>query len=63
MNIIAVSKMRCQNQTITKCWSLMLVAPLRVGVMGDVLAGLAVKNGWAGVVIHGAVRDSVASDE
>lgn len=36
---------------------------LRIGVMGDVLAGLAVKNGWAGVVIHGAVRDSVAIDE
>lgn len=26
-------------------------------LMGDMIAGLAVANGWAGVVIHGAVRD------
>jgi regulator of ribonuclease activity A len=26
-------------------------------LMGDMIAGLAVSNGWAGVVIHGAVRD------
>jgi len=25
--------------------------------MGDVVAGLGVRNGWSGVVIHGAVRD------
>lgn len=36
---------------------------LRIGVMGDVLAGLAVKNGWTGVVIHGGIRDSVAIDK
>jgi regulator of ribonuclease activity A len=35
---------------------------LRVGVLGDLLAGLAVKNGWAGVVINGAIRDSDAID-
>jgi len=29
-------------------------------LLGDQLAALGVKNGWAGVVIHGAVRDSVA---
>ncbi|MEI3849301.1 MULTISPECIES: ribonuclease E activity regulator RraA [Microbacterium] len=28
-------------------------------LMGDMIAGLAVTNGWAGVVIHGAIRDSV----
>ena len=28
-------------------------------LLGDQLAALGVKNGWAGVVIHGAVRDSV----
>ena len=28
------------------------------GVMGDRLAGLAVANGWRGVVINGAIRDS-----
>ena len=30
----------------------------KVGVMGDRLAGLAVQNGWRGVVINGAIRDS-----
>jgi regulator of ribonuclease activity A len=29
-------------------------------LVGDVLAGHAQRNGWAGLVIHGAVRDSVA---
>ena len=33
---------------------------LRVAVLGDRLAGLALANGWAGVVINGAVRDSAA---
>ena len=32
---------------------------LRVGVMGDNLAAEAARNGWAGVVINGAIRDSV----
>ncbi|PZG16858.1 ribonuclease E activity regulator RraA [Nonomuraea aridisoli] len=30
---------------------------LRTALMGDVIAGMAVANGWAGVVINGAVRD------
>ena len=30
---------------------------LRRAVMGDMIAALAVENGWSGVVIHGAVRD------
>ena len=29
-------------------------------LLGDQLASLGIKNGWAGVVIHGVVRDSVA---
>jgi regulator of ribonuclease activity A len=29
-------------------------------LLGDVIAQLAVDNGWAGAVIHGAVRDRVA---
>lgn len=29
-------------------------------LMGDRIGGMAVGNGWAGVVIYGAVRDSVA---
>jgi regulator of ribonuclease activity A len=33
---------------------------LRRALLGDVSAGLAVANGWAGVVINGAVRDAVA---
>jgi regulator of ribonuclease activity A len=32
---------------------------LGAALLGDQLAALGVKNGWAGVVIHGAVRDSV----
>lgn len=31
---------------------------LRVGVMGDRLAEIGVKNGWRGVIINGAIRDS-----
>lgn len=33
---------------------------LHCALMGDVLAKLAVDNGWAGVVVHGCVRDSRA---
>ena len=31
-------------------------------LFGDVMAGLAMRNGWAGLVIHGAIRDSVEID-
>ena len=33
---------------------------LRTALLGDVIAGIAVDNGWAGVVLHGAVRDVAA---
>jgi regulator of ribonuclease activity A len=33
---------------------------LRTALMGDVIAASAVRNGWAAVVINGAVRDTVA---
>jgi regulator of ribonuclease activity A len=33
---------------------------LRTALMGDMIAASAVAHGWAGVVIHGAVRDVVA---
>ncbi|MBT2513512.1 ribonuclease E activity regulator RraA [Arthrobacter sp. ISL-30] len=33
---------------------------LRTALMGDMIAESAVQNGWAGVVINGAVRDRVA---
>jgi regulator of ribonuclease activity A len=29
-------------------------------LVGDTLAGMAVANGWAGIVVHGAIRDSAA---
>lgn len=36
---------------------------LNTALMGDVIAASAVANGWAGVVIHGAIRDSIAIDD
>jgi regulator of ribonuclease activity A len=33
---------------------------LRTALMGDLIAASAVEHGWAGVVLHGAVRDVVA---
>lgn len=35
---------------------------LRVGLMGDRLAAIGVDNGWRGVIINGAIRDSVGID-
>ena len=31
----------------------------RIAVLGDILADLAIKNGWSGIVLHGTIRDSV----
>ncbi|WP_224361364.1 ribonuclease E activity regulator RraA [Hyalangium versicolor] len=33
---------------------------LGTALMGDVIAGIGHASGWAGVIIHGAVRDTVA---
>lgn len=33
---------------------------LRCALVGDVIAGMGLANGWAGLVIHGAVRDVAA---
>jgi regulator of ribonuclease activity A len=33
---------------------------LHCALAGDVIAGMAVANGWAGIVINGAIRDTVA---
>jgi len=33
---------------------------LRSALVGDIIAGLGQKNGWAGLVIWGVVRDTVA---
>lgn len=35
----------------------------RVAVMGDMIAALLLENGWAGAIIHGAVRDSAELDQ
>lgn len=31
---------------------------LRTALMGDLIASLGLENGWSGIVIHGAVRDT-----
>jgi regulator of ribonuclease activity A len=36
---------------------------LRRALVGDQLAALAVKNGWAGIVVNGCIRDSRAIGE
>lgn len=33
---------------------------LHTALVGDLIAGLACSNGWAGLIVHGAVRDSTA---
>jgi regulator of ribonuclease activity A len=33
---------------------------LHSALVGDVIAGLGVGNGWSGIVVHGAIRDSAA---
>ena len=33
---------------------------LHTALVGDIIAGLAADNGWAGVIVHGAVRDAAA---
>ncbi|QBE48509.1 ribonuclease E activity regulator RraA [Leucobacter triazinivorans] len=33
---------------------------LETALVGDVIASLAVDNGWAGLIVHGAIRDRVA---
>jgi regulator of ribonuclease activity A len=32
----------------------------RSALVGDLIAGIAVDRGWAGIVVHGCIRDSVA---
>jgi len=33
---------------------------LHRALVGDLIAGLAISNGWSGIVVHGAIRDSAA---
>ena len=36
---------------------------LRTALVGDVIAGLALENGWSGILLNGAVRDVAALGE
>ncbi len=36
---------------------------LHTALVGDLIAGLGVTNGWEGIVVHGAIRDSAAIGE
>jgi len=36
---------------------------LESALVGDLIAGLAVEHGWAGIVVHGVIRDRVAIGE
>ncbi len=36
---------------------------MRCALLGDNIASIARHNGWAGIVVHGCVRDTVALDE
>ena len=35
---------------------------LRIGLLGDTMSKLAMSNGWAGVIVNGAIRDGSAID-
>ena len=35
----------------------------RIAILGDMLADLAIKNGWAGLVLNATIRDSAEIDE
>ncbi len=37
-------------------------ASTRVAILGDKMAGWAIDNGWQGLIINGAIRDSVEVD-
>ena len=36
---------------------------LRAALVGDIIAGLALENGWSGILLNGAVRDVAALGE
>jgi regulator of ribonuclease activity A len=36
---------------------------LHTALLGDIIAGLAVANGWTGIIVNGAVRDTAALAE
>lgn len=38
-------------------------ANMRTALVGDIIAGMAIENGWAGIIVNGPIRDSVAIGE
>lgn len=36
---------------------------MRCALLGDMLADLAIKNGWSGIIVNGCIRDSAAINE
>jgi regulator of ribonuclease activity A len=38
-------------------------ASARIGLMGDSMAQAGAQNGWAGAIVYGAIRDSLAIDQ
>lgn len=37
-------------------------ASLHTALVGDLIAALGMNNGWAGIIVHGAIRDSAQID-
>lgn len=35
----------------------------RIALLGDILADLAITNGWSGIILNGAIRDSAEIDK
>lgn len=35
-------------------------ANMKTALVGDIIAAIAIKNGWAGIIVNGPIRDSVA---
>lgn len=39
------------------------IGSMRCALLGDVIASLAIQNGWSGVIINGCIRDSIALEQ
>ena len=42
------------------CWLVDGGANVGSALVGDIIAGMAIENGWAGIIVNGPIRDSVA---
>jgi regulator of ribonuclease activity A len=66
----AISTVRCRDHTPVKqvlsqpgAGRVLVVdgqGSMHCALVGDILAGMAVANGWTGIVVRGAIRDSAA---